>query len=193
MVNRKKNETRQPRLFLAAALIAGLIAVPALSWAGPKVILVGPRLRPKPAKVVVAPRAPRHRTVIKVLPNGHKRVVVKGVPYYYHRGVFYRPGASGYVVVDAPLGFRIGSLPSGASELWVGGDTYYYHNGNYFRWNPARKAYVVVSAPQGAAVAYLPDGYARVNIDGDLYYKYNGVYYRQEEIRGNTVYVVTEI
>ncbi len=193
MVRREEIGINGIKLFLAAALAIGLVAVPALSWAGPKVILVGPRLRLKPAKIVAAPRAPRHYRVIKILPNGHKRVVVKGVPYYYHQGVFYRSGASGYVVVNAPLGFRIGALPSGYSKIRIGNRQYFYHDGNYFRWNPDLKVYVVVNAPQGAAVAYLPDGHSRVSVDGETYYKFNGAYYRQERINGRTMYVVTEI
>lgn len=193
MVNRKNTGNRSPILVLAAALVAGLVALPALSWAGPRVIVVGPRYRPHPARVVVVPQTPRHRTVIKVLPHGHKRVVVKGVPYYYHRGVFYRSGANGYVVVDAPLGFRIGVLPDGYTKIRVGTGAVYYHNGNYFTWDPALKSYVVVAAPQGAVVAYLPQGHTRVNIGGEIYYKYNGVYYRQQEIEGSTMFVVTEI
>ena len=191
MTSREFTETSRRLLILAAVLFAGLLALPTLSWGGPRVVVVGPGYHRRAAKVVVVPQAIAPRTVIKVLPNGHKRVVVRGVPYYYHRGVFYRPGANGYVVVDAPKGFRIGELPEGYTEIRVGTETVYYHNGSYFSWDPVLNSYVVVAAPEGAVVAYLPQGHTRVNIDGEIYYKYNGVYYRQQEFGGSAMYVVT--
>ncbi len=201
MENRKHKGTNKKSFLLTALLTAGLVAAPALSWAWSVSIGVGgPDYRPPhrhhnrpPARAVAPPRESRHYAVVRTLPRGHKRAVLRGVPYHYHEGVFYRPGANGYVVVNAPLGFTLGRLPYGYLEIRIGHGSYYYHNGDYFRWDRRHQVYEVVSAPRGAAVTYLPHGYSRVNVYGETYYKFNGVYYHRERIGGEMLYVVVDI
>ncbi|MDD5136136.1 MAG: hypothetical protein PHX20_01970 [Candidatus Omnitrophica bacterium] len=41
--------------------------------------------------------------IVEALPPRHSSVVVRGVPYYYYDGVYYRPCSQGYVVVLPPV------------------------------------------------------------------------------------------
>jgi len=40
---------------------------------------------------------------VKVLPPGHKTLVIGGIPYYYYNNIYYKACPSGYVVVSNPL------------------------------------------------------------------------------------------
>ena len=94
---------------------------------------------------VVSPRSVRHGHVVQKLPRGYKRVWYNRVPYYYERGVFYRPGASGYIVVRAPIGAIVISLPAGYQRIWIDGSFYYAYGGYFYR--RVLGAYVVVEPP----------------------------------------------
>ena len=89
----------------------------------------------------------------KVLPAGHLRLSVKGSPFFYHGGVFYRPQGSAYVVVSAPIGARVGSLPTGFVSFSIGTRRYYHVNATYYFYEPETQEYVVVAEPEGAATA----------------------------------------
>jgi hypothetical protein len=39
---------------------------------------------------------------VEYLPDGSSAIIVRGVPYYYYNGAYFRPHATGYVVVPAP-------------------------------------------------------------------------------------------
>ena len=111
------------------------------------------RVKPSPKKVkIVAPkrRAPK---VVK-LPADHKTIVVGGINYYHHRGVFYKKGPAGYVVVRAPIGARIKTLPSGHVTLHIGARPYYYYYGTYYVHHPDEDVYVVVDAPTEGENSY---------------------------------------
>jgi len=82
---------------------------------------------------------------VRKLPRGYKRVWYNRVPYYYDRGVFYRPGASGYIVVRAPFGAIVVSLPVGYQRIWVDSSFYYAYGGYFYRKVP--RGYVVVEPP----------------------------------------------
>ena len=81
------------------------------------------------------------------LPAGHQPLVVGGVAYYFHAGVFYRAGESGFDVVPAPPGARVGVLPHGQTPVFVGGSTYCYYYGTYYRYEQASGSYLVVESP----------------------------------------------
>jgi len=87
---------------------------------------------------------PRGKVVVK-LPRGHRAVRVGKDRYYHHRGVFYRRGPSGYVVVGAPIGAVVLSIPVGSRAVVAGGLTYYLYGGAYYR--RARTGYAVVEPP----------------------------------------------
>ncbi len=79
------------------------------------------------------------------LPHGYAEVQVGRERYYYHRGVYYRPGPHGYYVVRAPLGARIRELPPHCSRLYLGGLWYWRYGDVYYR--AMNDGYVVVDAP----------------------------------------------
>lgn len=87
------------------------------------------------------------------LPHGYTEVRVGPNRYYYHRGVYYRPGPRGYYVVHAPRGAYIRTLPPYYTRVYVGGTYYYRYNDVYYQ--PYREGYVVVDPPP-AVVASIP-------------------------------------
>lgn len=90
-------------------------------------------------------------------PPGHYRVVVRGAPYYYRGGKFFRPWRGAYVPVMPPVGLVISVLPPGFRVTVFGGVNYYLYNGIYYR--PAPGGYVVVPAPTTVqTVAATPTG-----------------------------------
>ena len=87
------------------------------------------------------------------LSRGYAEVHVGPDRYYYHRGVYYRPGPHGYYVVRAPRGAYIHALPPYYSRVYVGG-TYYYRYGDVY-YQTYRDGYIVVDPPP-AVVASIP-------------------------------------
>lgn len=94
---------------------------------------------------VISPRVSRHGHVVSKLPRGYRRTWLKRKPYFYHRGVFYRPARSGFIVVRAPVGSIIVSLPVGYQRLWIDGAVYYAYGSTFYRRVPT--GYIVVDAP----------------------------------------------
>lgn len=82
---------------------------------------------------------------LTILPAGNVALTFHGGRYFFHSGVWYRPGPAGYVVVGAPMGAVIPALPVGYTTVWAGGVPYYYANNAYY-----------VTAPGGYAVAAPP-------------------------------------
>lgn len=95
---------------------------------------------------------PRGHTV-RVLPQHHQRVVVRGSPYFYYGGSFYRPHGHSFVVVAAPLGALVSLLPPGYASLYIGGVPYYYANQTYYVWDRRAPGYRVVEEPAGTDAA----------------------------------------
>ena len=77
-----------------------------------------------------------------VVPHGSER-------YWFHNGVWYRPGAGGYVVIAPPFGVVVPVLPALYVTVMVGGVPYYYANDTYYSYNPAAAGYEVVAPPEG--------------------------------------------
>jgi uncharacterized protein YgiM (DUF1202 family) len=92
----------------------------------------------------------RHGHVVSRLPRGYRRTWYKKQPYYYRRGVFYRPARSGFIVVGAPIGAAVVSLPVGYQRLWIDDSAYYVYGGTFYRRIP--RGYVVVSPPAAVVV-----------------------------------------
>ncbi len=84
---------------------------------------------------------------IPVLPAGHVALTFRGNPFFFHSGVWYRRGGSGFVVVRPPVGIIVPILPPAYSTVVVGSVPYYYANDVYY-----------VEAPGGYAVAEPPPG-----------------------------------
>ncbi len=115
------------------------------------------------------------RATTMVLPRAHSRVKVAGLTYYYHKGIFYRPGPSGYVIVRAPLGAVVPDLPPACKTVRINGKTFYSHD-NIFYQKKVR-GYQVVTPPvvisrlgghgslspsiTGIVTVYVPNRYGR--------------------------------
>jgi hypothetical protein len=65
--------------------------------------------------------------------------------YYTHRGLFYRPGPGGYVVVRPPAGIIVPSLPIGFARIYFNNVLYFRFNDIYYR--PTTGGYIVVQTP----------------------------------------------
>ena len=143
----------------------------------------------------LAQKAPgrRHAKVVRVLPAGHKAIVVGGSKYHYHNGVYYRRGSSGYVVAPAPVGATLVKLSPGFTMVVVAGTPYFYSHGAFYRQNPRRNAYVVVAAPVGAIVPALPATHQIAYVRGHKHYLAYGVYYQPIRRSGVVVYRVVRV
>lgn len=101
------------------------------------------------AVAVPAVRAGQHVDVgVSIgVPFRHGYAVVSVGPerYYYHRGVFYRPGRHGYVVVRAPRGAIVRELPPYHSRVYVGSAVYYRYGDVFYQ--PCPEGYIVVDSP----------------------------------------------
>ena len=126
------------------------------------------------------PRPHRHYRRVVVRPRGYVTIAIGGLRYHCHRGVLYRKGVSGYVVVAAPVGAVIPILPIGYRTIVIGRGTYYYYGGVYYRRYPS--GYVVVPAPVTTVVINIPNSngsYTPVVLQksGDGYVGPQGEYY----------------
>jgi hypothetical protein len=119
-----KNLPASFRIMLLAAAGSAALAVPALR--------ADPRI-----DVGVALGVP--------VPNGYLDVVVGNEHYYAHRGIFYRRGPRGLVVVRAPLGAIVRELPPHCARIYMGNVVYYRFGDVYYQMVP--QGYVVVNAP----------------------------------------------
>ena len=95
----------------------------------------------KPARMFY-PRPGHH---VKTLPRGHRAVKVGPRHYHFHKGVFYRPGPGGFVVVAAPVGARVHLLPAAAVMVTIGAIAYWTYAGVYYQKVP--DGYMVVTRP----------------------------------------------
>lgn len=129
-------------------------------------------------------------TALDVLPHGYVRVMVGTMPYYYDRGIFYRPYRRGFVVVPAPYGVWVPGPPPGAVVVLVENDPFHYYRGTFYA--PRQGRYVVVRPPIGAFVRTLPPEAVPRRIDGVEYKEYAGTYYRPAIQDGRRGFQVTE-
>ena len=90
---------------------------------------------------------PQFGYAVPAVPAGHVVLTFRGNPFFFHAGVWYRRGGSGFVVVRPPVGIIVPILPPAYSTVVVGGAPYYYANDVYY-----------VQAPGGYAVAEPPPG-----------------------------------
>ena len=82
---------------------------------------------------------------VSLLPPGNLSISFGRGHFFFHGGVWYRPGPAGFVVVRPPIGVVIPVLPIGYSTLWLGNVPYYYANDVYYTGGPGN--YVVVDPP----------------------------------------------
>ena len=60
---------------------------------------------------------------VGALPRGYVTVGYRGGPYYYHQGVWYRPGGGRYLVVRPAIGLFVPVLPPFYTTVWFGGSS----------------------------------------------------------------------
>lgn len=122
--------------------------------------------------------APRG-VVVHELPAGYKPYWFHGSQFYFSGGVWYAPGADGFVVVRPPAGLFITALPPYYTTVWIGGTPYYYANDVYYRWVPAQGGYEVVDPPAGAD---QPSAAPAVPTDDLFLYPKNGQTAEQQSV-----------
>lgn len=142
------------------------------------------RVRKQPVRRNVNYRYPRHRRAVRVLPRHHVRIVYRGLPYFYHAGIYYTTHGSEYAIILPPRGFRIAVLPVGHVRIVVGPTVYYYHSGIYYTAAPVsvenpEPEYEVVTPPVGTIVTEIHEDCEEVLLDGTILYKYNDVLYKR--------------
>lgn len=91
---------------------------------------------------------------VTVLPSGNVGITFRGGRYFYHAGVWFRPGGSGYVVVRPPVGIVVPLLPPDYATVWSRGVPYYYANDVYYVQGPG--GYLVAEAPPEAIAPQQP-------------------------------------
>jgi hypothetical protein len=69
--------------------------------------------------------------------------------FYYHAGVWWRPGPAGFVVIRPPIGVVVPVLPPAYTTVWIGGAPYYYANDIYY--TPVAGGYAVAQPPADVA------------------------------------------
>jgi hypothetical protein len=122
------------------------------------------------------------------LPDGYRRIGLRGHFYFYFEGVFYDDEPSGYVCVAPPVDADISDLSPGAETVVVNGTVYYYAAGAFYV-QQSDSSYVVVAAPMGVTVSLLPPDAAPVAINGTVYYQADGTYYLPVMQNGVTAYL----
>jgi hypothetical protein len=85
-----------------------------------------------------------HRVIIRERPM-YTRVIVRGSPFWYHHGYYYRHYRGRYLLVEPPLGVVVPLLPDGAVSVYFHAVPYYYYGGVYYRQAPG--GYVVAQKP----------------------------------------------
>ena len=88
------------------------------------------------------------------LPHGYVDVVVGRDHFYSHRGVFYRRGPRGFVVVRAPRGAILRGLPPHCARIYVNNVIYYRYGDVYYQAVP--QGYMVVDPPAAAPAPPAP-------------------------------------
>ncbi len=89
---------------------------------------------------------PRSGYRVHAVPGHAPPIGWRGSNYWFWSGVWYAPGAGGYVVVRPPYGVVVTDLPTFATAVVIGGITYLYLNGVYYR-ERIEGGYEVVPTP----------------------------------------------
>ena len=88
---------------------------------------------------------------VPALPRGYVTVHYGRTPYYYHQGVWYRPGGGRFLVVRPVVGLYVPFLPPFYTTIYFGGRPYYYADDVYYTWRLDRREYVVTEPPAYAS------------------------------------------
>ncbi len=115
------------------------------------------------------------------LPHGYVDVVVGRDHFYTHRGVFYRRGPRGFVVVGAPRGAIIRALPPHCARVYVNNVVYFRFGDVYYQAVP--QGYVVVAPPTAVALPPPPPApeYQSVWVGNTEYLFKDGQFFRRTQ------------
>jgi len=69
---------------------------------------------------------------LKVLPNGHKKILMGPKTYYYYYGTYYMKKDNEFEVVIPPIGTEIESLPDGYNTVNYQNNEYYEMDGIFY-------------------------------------------------------------
>jgi hypothetical protein len=95
---------------------------------------------------------------VSVLPRGYVTVRYRSTPYYYHHGIWYRPGGSGFVVVRPSIGLFVPVLPPFYTTVWYAGVPHYYADDVYYRYRMGRGYEVSDPPPESETSTTQPAG-----------------------------------
>jgi hypothetical protein len=126
---------------------------------------------------------PRPGYAVPALPHGYYETRYRDSPYYFDRGVWYRPHGDRFVVTLAPIGLVVPVLPPFYSSLWVGGSQYYYADDTYYAWRPEERGYVVVDPPDDSQVTQPGSGGPNTSAGANEFFMYpkNGQSQQQQD------------
>ncbi len=132
------------------SLVVLIIALFALSASVGADVRVKIKKNPPAEKVVIVKKdtPDSHRTHLRKLPDGHRRVVFRGSPYYVFEGQWYRKIGGRFLLVDAPYGARVRSIGRDAKISVVNGDKYFIYDGVYYKYDDKDRVYIVVEKPR---------------------------------------------
>lgn len=85
---------------------------------------------------------------VRVLPPGHRKVVVNRSHYRYHEGVFYKSRGPRWVIVRPPVGAVVAGLTAAAELVSVARNRYYLCEGTYYKKIPGGYRVVDVMVPE---------------------------------------------
>lgn len=119
----------------------------------------------------------RYGARIVTVPAGAIVIKKSNKVYNYHKGIFYSPTGSEFVVVRPERGIRVRTLPSTRVVLNVPGRNLHYYYGTFYA--EVGEEYEVIQAPEGAIVDALPEGYEVQEIEETEYYVWDDIYYRE--------------
>ena len=110
--------------------------------------------RPVHRKTPVIKRPIHHKApVVKRFvrpPVGSRRIIVGGISYWIHAGIYYRHDVNDYFIVTAPV---IKILPKHHKVIIVSGRVYYVADDVYYK--SGLGGYIVVEKPRSNSVWYL--------------------------------------
>ena len=122
----------------------------------------------------------------RTLPFGYSSCVVGGLTYYTHRGHYYRPYNTGYVVVSNPyltprttttVTRRVSSKYDAYPRIWVSGKEYLIDEGELFCVTSS--GLVWAELPIGSIASSLPTHASSVWYKNIEYFEAGGLYFQR--------------
>src|SRR5262249_449572 len=79
-----------------------------------------------------------------------------GQRFFFRSGVWFRAQGPQFVVVQPPVGIRLGILPPSYTTIWIGGVPYYYANGIYYSTGPNTSQNFILPPPPAHQTPHPP-------------------------------------